>query len=237
MGGTSAAITFSTSYERRPLQVLVSLLTFEWGSGWTTGVWRIWATAPDGEQFLVKELSDEGTANYTIEAFRGQLALEEPISWAESKDFTDLAIHLRDLRDRPTLDTAQIEDAKRGFVGREVRGESVRFVGDDIAVDGADLILRFHHVGVEEAFGVRFRNPALPQEGIAYSGIRMRTPRDWIQDLNIVLDEELLTGALLAGPRKPHDGWTELFIAPDRWPSRPPGEPLGDWGDWEEKAP
>jgi len=90
-------MTFDVVYERRVKEMLWSLLSVDTGGGWTSGVWQVWATASDGKRFLVKELLDDGTARYTVEAFEGQLREIDPVEWARSKGCDALADHLRQL--------------------------------------------------------------------------------------------------------------------------------------------
>ena len=76
------------------LALVASLITLGSGGGLATVVWQVWAATGDGERFMVKQFSDEGTARYTIEAFESQLRVEDPVEWARSKDWVPLAEHL-----------------------------------------------------------------------------------------------------------------------------------------------
>jgi hypothetical protein len=58
----------------------------------------------------------------------------------------------------------------------------------------------------------------------------MRTARDWILDLKVVLDEEFGTGALFSGQRVQQQEWTELSIDLDnRWFLNEREHRIGDW--------
>src|SRR5258708_36834537 len=100
-----------------------------------------------------------------------------------------------------------VEDAKPYFVGAEIFDD--RYVGHDIVLDENAAVLLLRDLRRDELIGVRFPIPLLPLEGIAYRGVWIRTARDWILDLKVVLDEELGTGALFAGLRVEHRGWAE----------------------------
>lgn len=111
---------------------------------------------------------------------------------------------------------AVVEDAKAYFVGVEVFND--RYVGYDIVLHDDDALLLVRDLRRHEVIGVRFPVPLLPLEGIAYRGEWMRTARDWILDLKVVLDEELGTGALFSGERVERQEWSELSIDFDnRW--------------------
>lgn len=99
-------------------------------------------------------------------------------------------------------------------------GSTVRYVGEELALDGDSIVLKFRQIGSTERLGVRFPNPSLPdQSGMAYLDMPIETPRHWILDRRIVLDEELGTTALFTGTAVEHQEWTEYSIAPERWRS------------------
>ncbi len=106
------------------------------------------------------------------------------------------------------------------FEGQLRDGSAVRYVGEELALDGDWIVLKFRQIGSTELLGVRFPSPSLPeQSGMAYLDMPIETPRDWILDRRIVLDEELGTTALFTGTPVEHPEWTEYPIAPERWKS------------------
>ena len=90
-------LSFSTTYERRWRELIVSLLTWDMGGGWSAGTWKVWATTEDGQLFMLKDAGDDAYARQVVQAYTGQLANLDAIDWAHSKGFTDLAKHLEQL--------------------------------------------------------------------------------------------------------------------------------------------
>ena len=137
-----------------------------------------------------------------------------------------LVLAWRSYRSRMAEPAAVIEQAKPYFVGVEFEPG---YVGHDIREDGDDAVLMFRDLAAGRVLGVRFPKPALPLEGVAHRGVWMRTPRDWILDLRIVLGEEIATRVLWREPPSEHAGWTEFGVAPERWPGTE--GTIVDWGD------
>ncbi len=90
-------LSFSTTYERRWRELIVSLLTWNTSGGWSTGTWKVWATTNDGQVFMLKDAGDDSYARQVVQAYTGQLANLDAIDWAYSKWFTELAKHLEEL--------------------------------------------------------------------------------------------------------------------------------------------
>jgi len=58
--------------------------------------WEVWAIAPDGRRFMVRDGLDEGTAVYMVDVFDGEVRQAgSPEEWARSKGFDTLALHLQ----------------------------------------------------------------------------------------------------------------------------------------------
>jgi hypothetical protein len=105
------------------------------------------------------------------------------------------------------------------------------YLGRAIVLEGNDVILLFSGADSDDLFGVRFPSPVLPKEGLAYRGVMLRTPRDWILDLKVVLMEELGTGSAFAGQQTARSGWTELCIPADHWDLGDEDGVIGEWAD------
>lgn len=116
-------------------------------------------------------------------------------------------------------------EAKSYFIGVELFDG---YIGHDVTQDGNDVVLQFSDVTRGVLLGVRFPGPVLPREGLAYRGVLLRNARDWILDLRIVLGEELATGVLFKAEPVARSGWTEFFVAPERWEGAS-GRTIGDW--------
>lgn len=107
-----------------------------------------------------------------------------------------------------------IREAAQYFIGVQLFDG---YRGHSMFLDEADVVLLFSEADGGALLGVRFPSPVLPKEGIAYRGVMMRTPRDWILDIRVVLMDELGTGLALKGQRTVRPGWTELTIPADNW--------------------
>ncbi len=90
-------LSFSTTYERRWGHLIMSLLTWPTGGGWSTGIWKVWATTEDGQLSILRDAGGDSYARQAVQAYTGQLANLDAIDWAYSKGFTALAKHLEQL--------------------------------------------------------------------------------------------------------------------------------------------
>lgn len=124
-------------------------------------------------------------------------------------------------------DQTVLDEAKQYFVNAELFDQ---YFGRDIVPDNSHAVLQFEDARHGTLYGVRFPSPTFPQEGLAYRGVSLRNARDWILDLKVVLDEELGTGSLFAIEPVTHPGWTELFVAPERWEGAS-GRAVREWQD------
>ena len=129
----------------------------------------------------------------------------------------------------PEATEPELVVARRYFADTRICDD---YFGRDIAKIGDEVVLKFVHSRTGSSYGVRFPFPRFPVEGLAYSGTWMRNQRDWLLDLRVVLAEELQTLVIFEGHQVEHAGWTELTVAPERWP-RGEGVIL-DWGDPDE---
>lgn len=120
-----------------------------------------------------------------------------------------------------------LEEARHYFISVEL---FEGYVGHDILSDGEDIVLQFHDLARGAVVSVRFPNPVLPQEGLAYRGVALRNPRDWILDLRVVLGEEIATGALFRSTPIERQGWKEFVVDPERWEGDPERK-IGEWAD------
>ena len=107
-------------------------------------------------------------------------------------------------------------------------GVASGFVGDDVVEDEGDVVVMVRSTRTGERIGVRFPPPELPRQGLAHSGVWMRSASDWIHDLRLVLMEEFETGVLLESASVRHGDWTERFISEHGWP-QDPDHKVGDW--------
>jgi hypothetical protein len=90
-------LRFHHDYRFSVAKLLGSLVSVVWGAGWTTGTATVWVTTPDGMEFMLKKFDRREEAESTVNAYEAQVAASDPVTWAASKGFSQLADHLRDL--------------------------------------------------------------------------------------------------------------------------------------------